>query len=78
LCDAVAEMKVQVGKGTWLGSISIGVASKEDNIHDIDELIKVADQGLYLAKEAGENCVRSISLADNKSVIKQLLSDKRT
>ncbi|WP_157035313.1 nucleotidyl cyclase domain-containing protein [Psychromonas ingrahamii] len=50
----MAQMQVKIGKGTWLGSISIGVASKEDNIRDIDELIKVADRGVYLAKAAGK------------------------
>lgn len=76
LCDAVAEMQVEIGKGTWFGSISIGVASKEDNIRDIDELIKIADQGIYLAKAAGKNCIRSICSADNKSAINKLSSDK--
>ena len=61
LCDAVAEHKVQIGKGSWFGSVSIDVASKQDHMRDMDELIKMADQGVYLAKEAGKNCVRSIS-----------------
>ena len=61
LCDAVAELKVKIGKVTWFGSVSIGVASKQENMRDINELIKMADQGVYLAKKAGKQCVRSIS-----------------
>ncbi|MFT6924633.1 MAG: diguanylate cyclase (GGDEF)-like protein/hemerythrin-like metal-binding protein [Psychromonas sp.] len=76
LCDTVAKMQVDIGKGTWLGSISIGVASKEDNMRDIDQLIKVADQGVYLAKAAGKNCVRSIYPANNKGAVDKLSSDK--
>lgn len=59
LCDAVAKLNVQVGSGTWQGSASIGVAHKEDNMQQMEMLIKMADQGVYLAKEAGKNCVKS-------------------
>ncbi len=61
LCSAVAELKVQQGEMTWFGSVSIGVASRQDAMVNIDELIKMADQGVYLAKEAGKQCVRSIN-----------------
>ncbi len=60
LCDAVAELKVQIGEGTWCGSVSIGVASKQDNMQQVEKLIKMADQGVYLAKKAGKNCVKSM------------------
>ena len=59
LCDAVAELTVQVGKGSWFGSVSIGVASRQAHMQEMEDLIKMADQGVYLAKEAGKNCVRS-------------------
>ena len=59
LCNEVAELKVPIEKGTWFGSVSIGVGSKQAHMRDMDELIKMADQGVYLAKEAGKNCVRS-------------------
>lgn len=61
LLDAVAELKVVVEGGVWLGSISIGVASKKGYMQDKNELIKEADQGVYLAKKAGRNCAKSIS-----------------
>lgn len=60
LCDAVGQFKVKVGQYTWLGSVSIGVASKQDNMENVEQLIKMADQGVYLAKQAGKNCVKSI------------------
>ncbi len=61
LCNAVAELKVLVGEGAWQGSVSIGVGSKQNNMQNMDELIKMADQGVYLAKEAGKSCVRMVS-----------------
>ncbi|MCW8994427.1 MAG: bacteriohemerythrin [Psychromonas sp.] len=60
LCSSVAELKVNVGKGgTWFGSVSIGVATKQDKMLEMDELIKMADQGVYQAKKAGKSCVKS-------------------
>jgi len=60
LRDSVSKLSVATGTGSWSGSISIGVASKQDNMQKMDELIKMADQGVYLAKEAGKNCVKSV------------------
>lgn len=60
LRDSVAKLRVTTGNGSWSGSISVGVASKQDDMQQIDELIKMADQGVYLAKDAGKNCVRSV------------------
>jgi diguanylate cyclase (GGDEF)-like protein len=56
--DNVLAMTVKTGDGAWRGSISIGLAIKTDLIHDIDQLIKIADLGVYAAKEAGKGCVR--------------------
>ncbi|WP_372883308.1 bacteriohemerythrin [Psychromonas sp.] len=41
LCDAVAELKVQQEEMTWFGSVSIGVASRQENMRNIDELLKL-------------------------------------
>ncbi|WP_415226918.1 GGDEF domain-containing protein [Psychromonas sp.] len=60
LCDALAQLKVDLGQSTWLGSVSIGVATKQNNMEYIKQLIKMADQGVYLAKQAGKGCVKSI------------------
>lgn len=59
LCDAVAQLKVKVGEDTWLGSVSIGVASRQNKMEHLDQLIKIADRGVYLAKHAGKGCVKS-------------------
>ena len=61
LCEQVAMFEVETGEGCWLGSVSIGVGSKQEQMQDFDELIKMADQGLYLAKEAGKGCAKCIN-----------------
>lgn len=53
----LSALKVSAGFGSWQGSISIGVAVTSTDTKHVDELIKAADQGVYLAKEAGRNCV---------------------
>ncbi len=55
----VAEITVPVSGGFWPGSISVGVAEKDESMQSIKDLIKAADQGVYAAKNAGKNCVRS-------------------
>jgi hemerythrin len=54
----IAELKIRAGEGIWRGSVSIGVASNGPAIRGIDDLMKLADAGLYTAKWAGKNCVR--------------------
>jgi diguanylate cyclase (GGDEF)-like protein/PAS domain S-box-containing protein len=39
-------------------TISIGVATLEPSIRDVEELLKNADLALYAAKHSGRNCVR--------------------
>ena len=55
----VAEMRVPTGDGFWHGSISVGVAVSSQEMAGFEELIKEADKGVYAAKQAGKNCVRS-------------------
>jgi len=55
----VAALQVRVGDGIWTGSCSIGVASRTSTMTSQDDVIKVADEGLYLAKGMGRNCVAS-------------------
>ena len=55
----VAELRVPTGGKPWHGSISIGVASRSPEMASYEELTKAADNGLYAAKEAGKNCVRT-------------------
>jgi len=56
---SVAALKITAGDGCWFGSVSIGIASTNSEIKDIDGLIKAADMAVYIAKKDGRNCVRS-------------------
>lgn len=53
----VAALRVPAGKGEWHGSISIGVAARTAAMTELGDLIKAADQGVYVAKSQGRNCV---------------------
>lgn len=55
----IAALQVSAGAGCWHGSISVGVAANVSGIESIDDLLKAADDGVYMAKAAGRNCVRS-------------------
>lgn len=58
--QAVDAMRVPAGEdGHWKGSVSVGVATRAKNMNSPDDLIKAADNAVYLAKQAGRNCVRS-------------------
>jgi len=54
---SVAEMTVNVGGGFWNGSISLGVATRTQEITTRDHLIKSADNAVYTAKRKGRNQV---------------------
>ncbi len=58
----VAKMCVPVaGAGQWLGSVSVGVALRTAAMQCPEDLMKVADQGLYQAKRNGRNRVESVA-----------------
>jgi len=61
LREQAAELRVDFGSGEWMGSISVGVATCQPGMENGDDLVKAADRGLYLAKNAGRNRVRSLS-----------------
>jgi len=56
---AVSMLKIKVGDGVWNGSVSIGVAVNNSKMSTYDDLIKAADNGVYLAKQNGKGCVRA-------------------
>lgn len=55
----IADLQVEAGSGFWHGSISVGVAARQSSTENLEELLKVADESVYLAKQAGRNCVRA-------------------
>lgn len=57
--QTIAALRVEAGAGVWHGSISVGVATRQSSTSNIEELLKVADESVYLAKQAGRNCVRA-------------------
>jgi diguanylate cyclase (GGDEF)-like protein len=57
---AVREQVLTTGTLTLRGSVSVGVAARDEKTPDIDALIKCADQGVYLAKQEGRDHVATI------------------
>ncbi len=57
---AVSEVRLTTGTLDFKGSVSVGVAARDDKTPDIDVLIKRADEGVYQAKQQGRNCVATV------------------
>lgn len=55
----ISALTVPFTGGAWRGSISVGVAEKTTLMQRPEELLKNADQGVYAAKDAGKNCVKT-------------------
>jgi len=71
LRSAVSLLRVAAGGGVWSGSISLGVAVRLEGMKSVDELLKTADESVYLAKRNGRNCVATV-----KAVEPPVASDK--
>ena len=56
----IAALRVPAGEGEWHGSISIGVATRKPQMRSMEDLVKAADESVYMAKHKGRNCVASI------------------
>jgi hemerythrin len=55
--QAIAALRVTAGNGVWSGSISVGVAVRTPDMRGPEDLIKAADEGVYIAKRNGRNRV---------------------
>ena len=62
----ISQMRVPTGDGYWQGSISVGVAVRQKEMEKFEDLIKAADKGVYAAKRAGKNCVKTPDLQKNR------------
>jgi len=58
--EKVSLLKIETKEKPIYGSISVGVAVKTKTMSNFEELIKIADKGVYLAKSSGRGCVRTI------------------
>ncbi|MEZ9012781.1 GGDEF domain-containing protein [Vibrio splendidus] len=58
----VSELEVETSHQVWIGSISVGVAEITQEFESMNELVKAADESVYLAKNAGKNSVCSIQI----------------
>ncbi|HMA98908.1 MAG TPA: bacteriohemerythrin [Wenzhouxiangella sp.] len=61
--QAISALRVPAGDSHWLGSASIGVAARTPAMNHLDELVQLADRGVYLAKQQGRNCIRNANLS---------------
>lgn len=57
---AIAETRLDLDGFVFNGSASIGVAARDAQMANIDALIKRADEGVYVAKQRGRNCVMTV------------------
>jgi hemerythrin len=60
LRQAVSKMRTPAGSGQWHGSISVGVAVRDESMNTVEDLLKAADDGVYAAKRGGRNCVATV------------------
>jgi len=59
LRKCVKDQHIQIEQGQISITLSAGVTSMDvDENQTLDEMLKIADQALYSAKQAGRNCVR--------------------
>ncbi|WP_425609086.1 GGDEF domain-containing protein [Vibrio splendidus] len=58
----VSQLEVETSHQVWIGSISVGVAEITQEFGSMNELVKAADESVYLAKNAGKNSVCSIQI----------------
>jgi len=57
--ENIAGLRIPAAEGVWPGSISVGVVANGNDMSSIDDLLKAADDAVYMAKNDGRNCVRT-------------------
>ena len=57
----ISRLKIAAGDGEWIGSISVGVAVRNDDMNTLEDLLKEADDGVYVSKRNGRNSVATTS-----------------
>lgn len=56
----ISAMRIPAGAGVWQGSVSVGVAERARSMNAADDLLKLADDAVYVAKRSGRNCVMTV------------------
>lgn len=56
----ISKLRVPTEGEPWFGSISVGLATRTPEMNEYSDIIKAADEGVYLAKSSGRNCVKKI------------------
>ena len=54
--DDISKFSPQ-GRGKFNVTVSIGVARKSDRLRTSQEVVKKADEAMYIAKNSGRNCI---------------------
>ncbi len=62
LREAVAEHAIRGGAFDGNVTVSLGVATRRADVRDFEAMIKLADEGLYVAKQQGRNQVRCVQV----------------
>ncbi|WCE30989.1 GGDEF domain-containing protein [Vibrio sp. SCSIO 43137] len=58
--NEMQKIRMEFDEFCWQGSISVGVSSIGQGVETVEQLIKLSDESVYLAKNAGKNCIRAI------------------
>ncbi len=66
---AVEDNTIQDGEFTLRVTVSLGVAERTRTMSGPDDLLRAADNALYMAKDAGRNCIRLASASDEEPLL---------
>ncbi len=60
LRQEVALLRILAGTGVWHGSVSVGVAERTRSTAGFSDLLKLADDAVYVVKRDGRNGVATV------------------